>query len=88
MKSCILKSTEKHSKSTCSETNVEEIERIIDGYAFDVLQLICGDYNEESDKCVVMLPKTPKRLPSQKRPKSILPPFINILDSAPQQIDA
>ena len=84
MKNCIMSSAE-NEKNVCSESNVDEIERIVDGYAFDVLQLLCGDYTEDSDKCVKLLPKTPKKLSTQKRTKSMLPPFINILNSVPPQ---
>ena len=85
MKTCMLKSTEKPGKKICPESSQDEVERVIDGYSYDVLQLLCGDFTEESDKCVNMLPKTPKKLPTQKRTKSILPPFINILSSVPPQ---
>ena len=67
----------------CTESNHDEIERLIDGYAIDTLNLICGDYSEDSDKCVKVLPKTPKKLSTHKRTKSLLPSFINILNASP-----
>lgn len=85
MKGCILSAVEKEGKELCPESNYNEIETLIDGYSVDVLNLICGDYTEESDKCVKLLPKTPKKLNSQKRSKSMLIPFINILNSVPPQ---
>jgi len=78
-KECVLTEVEREGKPICTEANHVEIERIIDGYAHDVLALICGDYTEDSDKCVKLVDKTPKRLSSQQRPKSLLPPFIAIL---------
>jgi len=80
LKECILNEVEKEGKPLCTEENQVEIERIVDGYAHDVLALICGDYTEDSDKCVKLTPKTPKKLSSQRRPKSLLPPFIAILE--------
>ncbi|XP_054155299.1 uncharacterized protein LOC128953803 [Oppia nitens] len=44
-----------------------------------VLNLLCGDYEEDSDKCRTM--KTPKRLKSQKRTKSFFLPLTQLLDS-------
>ncbi|XP_054155087.1 uncharacterized protein LOC128953613 [Oppia nitens] len=82
MKQCILISVEKNGKPVCSDSNYQEIERIIDGYSYDVLQLICGEYTEDSDKCQSLLPKTPKKRSSQKSTRSLLPPFINILSTS------
>jgi hypothetical protein len=72
---------ERQGPPLCPDSNVEEMDNLVDGYANEVLSLVCGDYTEESDKCVKLLPKTPKKLPAQKQPKSILPPFINILSA-------
>ncbi|CAG2109084.1 unnamed protein product [Medioppia subpectinata] len=79
MKQCILGHIEREGKPLCTDSVYNEAERLIDGYAFDVLQLICGDYTEDSDKCQNSVPKTPKKLSSQKRTKSLLLPLINIL---------
>ncbi|CAG2109085.1 unnamed protein product [Medioppia subpectinata] len=84
-KECIINHGTKVGEPLCKESHIEETERIIGGYANDVLALVCGDYTEDSDKCGKILPKTPKKLPSQKRPKSIILPFINILASVPQK---
>ena len=36
-----------------------EAENLIDGYANDILNLLCGEYTEESDKCSSIINKTP-----------------------------
>lgn len=66
----------------CSEQNISEIERLIDGYSDEVLNLICPtEYSEESDKCQTLILQTPKKKSSQKRPKSMLIPFAEVLGS-------
>ncbi|CAG2179059.1 unnamed protein product [Oppiella nova] len=84
LKGCIMNHVETQGQPLCSESVATEIENIVDGYANEVLNLLCGDYTEESDKCVKLLPKTPKKLPAQKPPKSLLLPLINIIASVPQ----
>jgi len=69
------------SEKSCKQENTAEIERIIDGYANEVLNLLCGDYTEESDKCNGIVNKTPKKQSTQKRPHSFLQPFVSILVS-------
>ena len=44
----------------CKKSNALEFENLVDGYARDELNLICGDYTEESDKCEKIIDKTPK----------------------------
>lgn len=80
LKDCILNLIQKNPQR-CTDANYVEIERIIDGYAVDTLNLLCNDYTEDSDKCGKLLPQTPKKLATQKRLKSLLPPFISILAS-------
>ncbi|KAH9408402.1 hypothetical protein TYRP_012075 [Tyrophagus putrescentiae] len=64
----------------CSDSNVREAETLIDGYAHDILQLLCGDYTEESDRCNKIIGKTPK----YSKPlnyKVFLLPLVDILES-------
>jgi hypothetical protein len=77
LKSCIVEFAAK----SCTQEVTTEVERIVDGYAHEALNLICGDYTEESDKCTNIVERTPKKLATQKRPNSLLPSFITILGS-------
>lgn len=57
-----------------------EMEGLIDGYAHDILNLVCGDYSEDSDKCKTIESKTPK----WKKPlesKNFVLPLADIFDS-------
>lgn len=64
----------------CAESVVQEMEVLIDGYAHDVLQLLCGDYTEESDKCSKIVGKTPKYKLALNY-KVFLIPLVDILES-------
>lgn len=58
----------------------EDVETLLDGYANDVLNLICGDYTADSDKCDSIIMQTPE----WKRPltfKSFVIPLAQIIDS-------
>ena len=58
----------------------EEVERLIDGYARDGLNLLCGDYTEDSDKCSGIIRKTQK----WNKPltsKVFMVPLVDILNS-------
>ncbi|CAG2179533.1 unnamed protein product [Oppiella nova] len=46
----------------------------------DVINLLCTDYTEESDKCS-KLGVTPKRLKSQRRTRSFALPVLSVLES-------
>ncbi|KAH9522185.1 hypothetical protein DERF_005783 [Dermatophagoides farinae] len=58
----------------------DDVETLLDGYANDVLNLICGDYTADSDKCDSIIMQTPE----WKRPltfKSFVIPLAQIIDS-------
>ena len=55
---------------------------MIDGFAIEVLNLMCGEYTEDSDKCPPLMKLTPRLARSNKRrPKSALLPMISVLES-------
>lgn len=61
----------------CTERSVEQVDRFTSQLAGDVLNLLCTEYDEDSDKCSKMI--TPKRRKDQKRTKSFLRPLIDLL---------
>lgn len=82
MKDCILDSIRRQGPPICTEDNLTEYERLIDGYAIEILNLLCGDHTEDSDKCEKIVKQTPAKLASQRKPKSLLPPFIRNLENS------
>ncbi|KAI2804360.1 hypothetical protein BLOT_003342 [Blomia tropicalis] len=57
-----------------------EMERKIDGYTQDGLNLLCGDYTEESDLCSKIINKTPKWTKSVTS-KAFVMPMVDIFNS-------
>ncbi|XP_027205090.1 uncharacterized protein LOC113798716 isoform X2 [Dermatophagoides pteronyssinus] len=43
----------------CLQTH-DEVEHLIDGYGNDLVNFICNDYTEDSDKCGTIIDQTPK----------------------------
>ena len=62
---------------------VEEIEKVIDGYSNDVLNLLCPqEYSiEVGEKCDSIMGQTPALKTEEPRPKSMLIPLIKIFES-------
>lgn len=61
-------------------TQVTEMEALIDGYAHDILNLVCGEYTEDSDKCKTIVAKTPKWKKALESKNFVLP-LADIFDS-------
>lgn len=64
----------------CPVDLTSEIEVFLDGYAVDVLNMFCGEYTEDSDKCSKIIGKTPKwnkKIPS----KNFVLPLVDVFDS-------
>lgn len=66
----------------CTSDAVSYVESLIDGYAQDALNLLCGDYTEESDKCGQIISKVPKHLKESKY-KNFLIPLSKVIQSLP-----
>ena len=52
---------------------------LVDSVTSNVLNLLCGEYEENSDKCKAL--STPRKLKSQKRAKSFFIPLTQLLQS-------
>lgn len=66
--------------SECPAAALAEVEALVDGYAQDILNLVCGDYTEDSDKCDVFKNK----IPFWKKPllaKNFILPLAEIFNS-------
>lgn len=58
-----------------------EVENIIDGFASSILNLLCGDYVEDSDKCKRIIGNTPNGTNKKPNWKSIVLSLAEILES-------
>lgn len=67
-----------HLNTKCGGPVVQEIENLVDGYARDGLNLLCGEYVEESDKCERIADKIPKWT-KPLTSKSFMIPLVEIL---------
>lgn len=65
----------------CNEKTVKLVDQLLEGFTGEMLNFICSEYNKDTDRCVKIVPQTPKKNPDQIRPKSILPAFIDLLES-------
>ena len=77
MKACIMKSAQESDQRLCSEKSVENLEKYINTMSGNTLNLMCADYDEDSDKCK-QLPNLPKGVKFSK-PLTIIEGFGKIL---------
>lgn len=83
MKRCMLDVINKLQPDPCTDNDYTEFERLIDGFAIEILNLLCGEYTEDSDKCSALIKQTPKNK-SRRKAKSMLLPMIDVLESLDQ----
>ncbi|XP_054155358.1 uncharacterized protein LOC128953859 [Oppia nitens] len=67
----------------CNEKHVQTLSDLMRNIAGNVVNLICGDYVEGSDKCTQLGP-APKKRKTQKRTKSFALPLLDLLASFPE----
>jgi len=79
LKSCIMKSGRTKGSPSCGDKELENLERYINAMAGNTLNLMCSEYDEESDKCT-QLPPLPKDVKFSK-PPSIIVGFGQLLTS-------
>jgi hypothetical protein len=77
IKNCLISSASKN--DVCTEEHVKILVRNSEQVSNGALNLACGDYTEETDKCDNLKPP-PKPL-GQKTPKSFIMPIIEIFES-------
>ncbi|KAH9403293.1 hypothetical protein TYRP_015176 [Tyrophagus putrescentiae] len=82
MRTCILRAAERAGREVCSEKATDIFEQYIASMAGNTLQLMCNDYDSESDRCeaVKRLSYDPKRA---KTPESLLKAFGDLLLAEP-----
>lgn len=82
MRNCILKHAERAGKEVCTEKATDIFEQYIASMAGNTLQLMCNDYDPESDRCeaIKKLPFDPKRA---KTPDSLVKAFGDLLLADP-----
>ncbi|XP_054155301.1 uncharacterized protein LOC128953805 [Oppia nitens] len=83
---CVTHEASESASKDCTETSVTLIEQLLEGYTGQMIGHICTQYRRETDQCqkILRVPKTwTRELTNQTRYKSILPPFIDILESIP-----
>ena len=69
--------------SSCSEKQVEIANRLIESISGNALNLVCTEYNTDSDKCDQFNGFKPKSDP-KLRTKSFFLPLIELFDSFPE----
>ncbi|XP_054152527.1 uncharacterized protein LOC128951302 [Oppia nitens] len=67
MKSCIIKAAQKKGSPSCEDKSMEAYDRYINAMAGNTLNLMCTDYEEDSDKCT-KLPPLPAGAKFEKAP--------------------
>lgn len=67
----------------CDVKTLPFIEGLVDGYAQDVLNLLCGEYTEESDKCSKIIHQIPKHTKALNHANFVLP-IAEIINSLPK----
>ncbi|CAG2113704.1 unnamed protein product [Medioppia subpectinata] len=67
----------------CNQKGIDFVSDLIRSIAGNVVDLICGDYVEGSDKCTHLGPP-PKKSKKQRRLKSFAVPVLDLLSSFPE----
>lgn len=63
----------------CTEEIIEAGMKILDSLIGNMVNVLCGQYDDESDKCDKL--ETPKKKSNQKRTKSFIIPMIDVFSS-------
>jgi hypothetical protein len=81
---CVSHEASESPSPHCTHDSVILIEQLLEGYTGQMLGHICTQFRRDTDQCSKLVPlPLSKPLNSTVRYKSILPPFIEILDSIP-----
>ncbi|CAG2115935.1 unnamed protein product [Medioppia subpectinata] len=83
---CVSHEASESTSPDCRENSVVLIDELLEGYTGQMIGHICTQYRRDTDQCqkILRVPKTWTRdITNQTRYKSILPPFIDILESIP-----
>ena len=69
----------------CSRHTVDYAERSVMKMAGGPIDMVCGEYFKESDKCMKLIERTPKPRYTKrnKRPKTFVRPMIALMESFP-----
>jgi len=67
----------------CDDKKLETVNEFVDSLTGNILDILCGDYEDGSDKCL-RLGSPPKKNKNQRRTKSFLIPLIDVLASFPE----
>ena len=70
---------QKQFANVCNEKAVEANTNYIRGFFDNAINVACGEYNENSDKCDSVKPAVLKRKKNYKRPKSFFIPIVKIM---------
>ena len=77
LKQCIVKSAHNLNSDHCSDSSTESLEKYLNALSINTLNLMCNEYEEESDKCQ-SIPKLAKGV-KYSRALNIIDGFGNIL---------
>lgn len=78
MKQCIMDAADKAGSKVCSDNAKNLYDQYITNMAGNTLQLMCSDYDEESDKCQRVV-KMPYDKAASKPSESLLKAFGDLL---------
>ena len=78
MRSCIMASVDKAGKETCNGKATETFEQYIANMAGNTLELMCSEYDSESDRCA-SVKKNQFDAKKAKTPISLLQAFGDLL---------
>ncbi len=67
--------------NVCSSNKVSEIGDYIDRQAIETIKLLCGDYNENDEKCVSLIKNANKKGSSRSKYISPLIPMLEVIET-------
>lgn len=82
MRFCILNAAEKAGSETCNRKATEIFDQYIGSMAGNTLELMCTDFDSDSDRCLTVK-KKPFDREDTKTPQSLLHAFGDLLKATP-----
>ena len=81
---CVKTETEEYKQ--CSRATLDYVFRWMDDIFSGIMNLLCANYEEGSDKCDKLIQQTPKSFNTTRRMRSFVIPAIDIISNIKDEV--
>ena len=78
--------TELEEYKECSRATVDYVFRWMDDIFSGMINMLCNNYEQDSDRCILLIEQTPKSFNTTRRMKSIIIQTIDIISNIRDQV--